>query len=362
VYSSFLGKEIDENTLPPCYFLFGEESFLAEEFIDELKKALISPEDQDYNIEKCNLEDQSWMEIMDLARSIPFFFSSWRIIAVNIPVGKGERLSSLQEKILKDYFSSPSDHTTLVITYPGKLRRSTPLFRLFSSFPSALVHVKELKPLKGRNLYSWMDKKLSLLGKRATQDAMARLAELTGNNLARVNNELEKISAFVGEKKTIEMDDINAVSGWIKSFHEWELVDNLEKADFEKSLVVLDNLFRESVRPEFILGLTAKFFRDIFLAKLWLREKEKDKKAIFKELRPRIQERFGNFYTTKFNNFFALVERTPMHDLDDLLSELKEIDLKVKTTDLDPQTLLEGFLFRYCQLRRDMKITSKERD
>lgn len=362
MYSSFLGKEIDERTLLPCYFLFGEELFLAEEFIDELKRALISPEDQDYNIEKCNLEDQSWMEIMDLARTFPFFFSSWRIIAVTLPAGKGERLSSREEKILKDYFSSPSDQTVLVVIYPGKLRRSTPIFRLFSSFPSTLVHVKELKPLKERNLFSWMDKKLSLSGKRATQDAMARLAELTGNNLARVNNELEKISAFVGEKNIIELDDVNAITGWIKSFHEWELVDNLEKADFEKCLIVLDNLFRESVRPEFVLGLIAKFFRDIFLAKLWLKEKDKDKKTIFKELRPQIQERFGNFYANKFRDFFSLVEKTPMGDLDDLLSELKEIDLKVKTTDLNPQILLEGFLFHYYQLRRGVKATSKERD
>jgi len=299
---------------------------------------------------------------MDLARALPFFFSSWRIINVSLPCGKGERLSSTEEKVIKDYFSSPSDHTVLVVIYPGKLRRSAPILRLFSSLPSSLVYVKELKPLKDRALFAWMDRKLSVLGKRATRDAMARLAELTGNNLARVNNELEKISAFIGEKKIVELDDVNAVSGWIKSFYEWEIADNLAKADFEKSLIVLDSLFRDSVRPEFILGLTAKFFRDIFLAKLWLREKEKNKKAIFKDLRPQIQERFGNFYTTKFRDFFSLVDRIPMSDLNFLLSELKEIDLKIKTTDLNAQTLLEVFLFNYCQIRKGVKIISKERD
>jgi DNA polymerase III delta subunit len=176
-----------------------------------------------------------------------------------------------------------------------------------------------------------------LMGKRATQDAMTRLAELSGNDLARLNNELDKISAFTGEKKIVEEDDVNAISGWIKSFHEWEIVDNLEKADFEKSLIVLDNLFKKSVRPEFILGLTAKFFRDIFLAKLWLREKDKDRKAIFKELRPQIQERFGGFYTNKFRDFFSLVDRTSMSDL-------------------------ERFLFHYCQMRKGDGATSKERD
>jgi DNA polymerase III delta subunit len=272
------------------------------------------------------------------------------------------RLSSTEVKILKDYFSSPSDHTSLVIVYPGKLRRSAPLFRLFSSLPSALVYVKELKPLRERNLFTWMDRKLSLGGKRATQEAKARLAELTGNELARVNNELEKISTFVGEKELIELDDVNAVSGWIKSFHEWEIVDGLEKADLEKSLVVLDNLYMENVRPEFIIGLTAKFFRDIFLAELWLKEKEEDRKAMFKEPRPHIQERFGKFYTTKLNSFFSVVERMSLGDLDELLSTLKEIDLKIKTTDQNSQTLMEGFLYRYCWMRKETGIISKERD
>ena len=354
--------DVSEETFIPCYFFFGEEPFLAYEFIEELKKVLVSPDDEGFSIERANLEEQSWMEIIDLARTIPFFLSSSRVIAVNIPTGKGERLSSTEEKILKDYFSSPSDHTALVVIYPGKLRRNTPLFRLFSSFPSALVLVKELKLLRGRYLFSWMDRKLSLRGKRATQDAMARLAELTGNDLARVNNELEKISTFVGDKEIIELDDINAVSGWIKSFYEWEIVDSLENADLEKSLIVLDNLFKESTRPEFIMGLMAKFFRDIFLAKLWLKEKEKDKKVIFKELRPQIQERFGSFYTTKFRSFFSVVERTHLRDLESLLSMLKEIDLKIKTTDQDAQILLEGFLYRYCRMRKETGVTSKVRD
>ncbi len=362
MYSFFLGKEIDEKALHPCYFFYGEEPFLAEEFIEALKQALVSPGDQDYNIEKCNLEDHSWMEIMDLARTTPFFFSSCRVIAVSLPVGKGERLTSAEEKIIKDYFSSPSDQTALVVIYPGKLRRSAPIFRLFSSLPSSLVHVKELKPLKDRALFTWMDRKLSALGIRATHEAMARLAELAGNNLGRMNNEIEKISTFIGDKKIVELDDVNAVSGWIKSFYEWEIVDNLEKADYEKGLIVLDNLFKESMRPEFILGLIAKFFRDIFLAKLWLREKEKDKKAIFKELRPQIQERFGAFYTNKFRDFFSLVDRISMSDLNFFLSELEEIDLKIKTTDLSAQTLLEGYLFNYCQMRKGGSAISKGRD
>jgi DNA polymerase III delta subunit len=352
VDSYLLKKEIDEKTLRPCYFFYGEEPFLAEEFVEELKQALFSFDRRDQNIEKFDLAEQSWMEVLDLARTIPFFFSSRRIIVVNIPMGKGDKLSSIEERIIKDYFSSPSSHTVLVVIYPGRLRRGSPLFRLFSSLPSSLVWVKELKVLKDRTLFEWMERYLSSLEKTANKDAMARLAELTGNNLARISREFEKVAAYVGEKKIIELDDVNSVSGWVKSFYEWEIVDNLEKAEFEKSLLVLDNLFKEGVRPEYVLGITAKFFRDVFLAKLWLKEKEKDRRGIFRELRPHIQERFGNFYSTKFREFFALVDKISMRTLKMLLAELEEIDLKIKTSDLSAQTLLEGFLFDYCQMRK----------
>ena len=90
MYSFFLNKGIDEKALHSCYFFYGEEPFLAEEFIGELKQAVVSPEDQDYNIDKCNLDENSWMAIIDLARSVPFFFSSWRMIKVSLSIGKGE--------------------------------------------------------------------------------------------------------------------------------------------------------------------------------------------------------------------------------------------------------------------------------
>ncbi len=353
---------MDEKTLRPCYFFYGEEPFLAEEFVGELRQTLFSFGDQEQNMEKFDLSEQSWMEVLDLARTIPFLFSSWRIIVVNIPTGRGDKLTSIEGKIIKDYFSSPSSHTVLVVIYPGKLKRGAPLFRLFSSLPSSLVWVKELKILKDRALFEWMERKLLHLEKVANKDAMARLAELTGNNLARISHEFEKVAAYVGDKKIIELDDVNSVSGWVKSFYEWEIVDNLEKADYEKGLLVLDNLFKEGVRPEYVLGITAKFFRDIFLAKLWLKEKEKDRKDIFRELRPHIQERFGNFYSTKFREFFALVDKISMRTLTLLLAKLEEIDLKIKTSDLSAQTLLEGFLFHYCQLRKNPRTILEVKD
>lgn len=359
--ASFQGKEINEETILPCYFFYGEETFLAWEFVSELKEALISPETQDYSVERFNLEDNSWAEVIDSARALPIFITPWRIIVVEVPKGKKESLSSREESILKDYFSSPPSKTVIVIVFSGKIKKSTSLFRFFSSLSPSMAGLKELKFLKEKALFAWMDKKFLSQGKTAAHEAKVKLQELVGNDLRRVSNEIEKLITFVGDKNEIELDDVNQVSGWVKSFFEWEIADSLGKADFERSLMVLNNLFKEGAKPEYILGSMAKFFRDIFLAKLLLKEKSMDKKAIFKEMRPHIPEKFGNFYATKFREFFSFVEKFSMGDLNRVLAELEEVDLKMKTTSLTPQTLLESFLFDYCGLRKKERITWRER-
>jgi len=360
--ASFLNKEIKEETLVPCYFFYGEETFLAWEFVNEVKETLISPEIQDYNVERFSLEDKSWAEVIDLARTIPFFISPWRIVVVEVPKGRKESLSSLEQTILKDYFSSPSSKTVIVIVFYGKIKKNTSLFKFFSSLPSSVVCLKELRPLRDKTLFAWMDKEFLSQGKTATGEAKKRLQELTGNNLRKVSNEIEKLITFVGEKKVIELDDVNQVSSWVKSSFEWEIADSLGKADFKRSLIVLNNLFKEGVKPEYILGSMAKFFRDIFLAKLLLKEKSIDKKTIFKELRPHIHEKFGSFYQAKFQEFFSLVEKFSMRDLNRVLAELEEIDLMMKTSTVTPQTLMESFLFGYCGLRKKERVTWRGRD
>lgn len=344
-----------------CYFFHGEETFLASQFIEELKATLLSPDVQDYNVEKFNLEENSWMEIIDLARTVPFFLSSRRIIVVEASRGKDENLNATETSLLKDYFSTSSTQTVMVIVFSGKIRRNSPLFQFFSSLPPSSVLIKELKPLKERSLFLWIDRKLASLGKTATPEAKKRIEELLGSDLRRVNQELEKLATFVGEKPVIELDDVNQVSGWARTSFEWELGESLEKADFEQSLTVLNNLFREGIRPEFILGMIVRFFHEVLLSKLWLREKEKDRKAIFRELKPYIHERFGEFYMMKFKGFFALVEKLSMKELNHYLEELGAIDLKMKTSDASAQTLIESFLYDYCRHRRQEEAIWKEK-
>jgi len=344
---------VREDRLCPCYFFYGEEPFFAREFIERIKEFFVDKDGEDTGIEKFFLEEHSWSEIIDVARTVPFF-TSRQLIIVEMSDEKGAKPSATEVKLLNDYFQTCSTQTVMVVVFSGKIRKSSPVVKYFSSLPSSIVIIEEMKLLKEWELLPWMKKKFQGYGKNPTPDAIKRLAEIAGNNLSRVHNEIEKIVIYVGEKKQIELDDINQISGWMKSFLEWEITNNLEIGDFEKSLLVLDNLLnKEGIVPVKILGVFSRFFSNLFLAKLLVLEKKKDRKAIFKEFKPQILERYGDLYTRKFNGFFFLVDSLSLTDFNRFIAKLEEIDLQIKTSSPSLQTLLEGFLFEYCRFLRE---------
>jgi DNA polymerase III delta subunit len=356
-----LEDSITAGSLASCYFFFGEETFLANQFVNKLKATLIDPDNQDFCVERLNLKDQSWGDILDTARTVPFLFSSRRLIVVDLTGKKEESLTALEQTLLKEYLSSPSPQSILFIIFTGSIKRSSPIAKFFSSFPSTAVHVEEAKPLRGVALLNWIDKRFHEKGKIASPETKKRIVEIVGNDLGRLYSEIEKIDTYVIDKKVIEADDVNEISGWFKTYAEWEMTDSLESADYDLCLRVLDNLFNEGTRPEYIFGVIVRFFRNVLMAKLWLKENEKDKKEIFKELKPQIKEKFGSFYTTKFRQFFDMIGSINQQDLKVLLNELEKVDLSYKTSGLSLQTLLEGFLLEYCRLRGWSRGTSLSR-
>jgi len=347
---------VREENFFPCHFFYGDEPFFARQFIEGAKEILFDKDGVDNSMEKFSLEEHSWSEIIDVARTVPFF-ASRRLIIVEISDVKEVKLSSTEEKLLNEYFQTCSTQTVMVVVFSGKVRKSFPLVKYFSSLPSSSVNLEEMKALKDWALLPWINKKFQGYGKNPTSDAVKRLAEIAGTNLSRVHNEIEKIVVYVGEKKQIELDDINQISGWVKSFVEWEITENLESGEYEQSLLVLDKLLnKEGTKPMIILGMFSRFFSNLLLAKLLLLEKKKDRKAIFKEFKPQILEKYRDLYTRKFNVFFSLVDSLSLTDLNRFIAKLEKIDLLIKTSTLSLQTLLEGFLFEYCRFLGEDRV------
>jgi DNA polymerase-3 subunit delta len=360
--SRLLEREIQEDRLSRCYVFYGEETYLAERFVSRLRSALLSSDAQPFNQEKFDLEATSWAEILDVARTAPFFFGRWRIVFVTAREDSRPKLSSSDESLIREYCQSPPETTILVLAIPGKGKKTHPLVRLFSSLPGAEVH-PELRPPKPAELRSWIGRVVGESGKVITAEAKDKLADIAGSDLRRVDQELNKLLTYVSDRRVIDIQDVLDVCDWGRTFAEWELQEALEKADYRRALVILDQRFQEGVQPEYIVGILAGFFRDLLLAKLWLRE-NRDKKEIFAFLRPRVQPGWSR-YQALFREFFALVESLGEAELNLTIGRLRNVDKLIKSSDVPARVMIEGFIFDYCRPRRRAgerrRTTSRER-
>lgn len=367
MYSKALGTEIREEELAPGYLFYGEESYLADLFVAELTSLLAPGDAPDFRTDRFYLDESGWGEIIDTARSMPFLFSPWRLIVVRAPERKpdadrgGEKeaklVSAVEEKLLKRYFADPASRTVLVFVLPGRLRKGNAAVRLFSSLPGVVA--REAKVLKDWEAAKWMDAKARSLGKALAPDAARRLFEIVGSDLRRLDNEIEKLAVFVDEEKVISPGAVDQATAWVREFDRYELDNCLEEGDLRKCLIVLDGLFKAEVKPEQILSQLSGFVRNVLAAKVWLAEKTRDRKEIFKQFFPGVLESYHDLYQRKSGAFFAIVDGLSMAEIRGLVGILSDADLRIKSTDAERRTVFEAFLFEYCRLRKKAEATSR---
>jgi len=362
------------------YLFYGEEEFLAEEFVDGLKDTLTGSAGGEFPLTRMDLDEWKWRDIIDTARTAPFLFEPWRAIVVRFPerrpgAGKGRAkagqadgeeekgakfLSVTDQKVLRDYFSEPPAKTVLVVVKAGRVRKDDAVVRFFQSLPKAAMAVTEMRPLGPAALMKRADEKARSLGKTLTEGAKKRLFDIIGQDLRLMLNEVGKLAVYVGDKKGIEEEDVDQATAWQRSYQAFELDDALAAADFAKGAAVLNDLLAEGERPEQIVGRLAGFLRNALAAQTWLREKSRTKEEIFQALFPFIQKSWRSLYTAKFQQFFGVVEGLSSTELNALLGKLRKVDIRLKTTEAAPRRVLEIFLTEYCLARKKRTIIASE--
>ena len=343
------------------YLFHGDELFPAYQFIEELKRELVTGEGEPAAEERFDLDETGWRDIVDRARNMPFFFSPWRIFVVEAGKPAHEELGAPEQAVLKEFLAGPPPKTVLIVLFQGRVRTTKPLFKIFDGQPETVVQVREMKPLRGDRLAAWAESKATALNKRLGPGALDRLLEIVGGDLRLLDGEMEKLATYVGERKTIERNDVQAVSDWVKSFEGWDLTDALELGDVRQALLVLERSLAEGVPAVSIVNSLAGLFRDLLLARTGL-DAGRDRREIFKELRPRIQQSWGTFYNAKLRAFFGMVERIPAAEVGRMLEDLEALDLKLKSTESDERTLLAVFLYEFAVASRPERPTSRARN
>lgn len=309
-------------------FLFtGEEDFLKEKAIDELKASLLDRASGDADYKVLYGSQTSAREILEHLTTLPFLSSKRLVVVKDFEEMPKEEMSGLIS-----YVSSPSKMGCLVLD--SRDEQALVQFRQLGGRVRAM-HFGRLKDFE---LVAWIRRCISSKGKNIDEDALLLVREMAGDGLSLIAHELEKLAVFVGEKKLIALGDVQAVmgQGFTKSAFDLGRAISSKKAD--EAVRILLELGLSGERPHEIVGLLCWHFKRILRARR-LKERGESDFSIAGVLK--IGRRFQE-------EFFAQAAALSLPQLKAKIDILLEADLDIKRTKLDPGILLETAVMRLC--------------
>ena len=205
-------KDLKARRFSPIYILMGEEAYYIDQITNYIAENVLTPAEQDFNLNICFGADVSAVQVTDMAKRFPMM-AEYQVVIVK----EAQNIHSLDA--LEKYLKNPAKTTILVWCHKnGKIDARKKVI----SLAEAHGVVFESKKLKEYQLAGFMQNYLAAIEPKATQ----MMADHIGADLSRLTSELDKVALSLSENdKRITPDIVEKEVGVSKNFNTFELRD-----------------------------------------------------------------------------------------------------------------------------------------
>jgi DNA polymerase-3 subunit delta len=199
----------------PVYALVGSDAFLQLEALAAIARQL-PPDAQRVDIDG---ETASLSDVLDELRSFAMFGGEKLVVVRN-----GDDFISRFRESLEDYIASPVNSATLVLRV-----ESLPSNQRIYKAIAKVGTVEQCKPPK--DIARWITDRAKAAHKLTVAfDAARMLADLLGDDLGRIDNELAKL-ALLSDTGKLSADDVSEAVAFQRERKMWDLTNALASGD-----------------------------------------------------------------------------------------------------------------------------------
>lgn len=221
--------DLKKHHYKPVYWLEGEEEFFIDQVIEYAEKNILSESEAGFNLTIFYGRDTSWTDLINASRKYPMFSDKQVVI-----LKEAQTMKDIEK--LENYVEKPLDSTLLFVAYKGKkIDGRTKLAKLLKE-KSVLLTTKKLYD---NELPEWTNQLVKLKGYSIASKALFLLIDHIGNDLSRLNNEINKLALNLHDRKNITEDDIETFVGISKDFNVFELQQAIANKDLYKAIRII---------------------------------------------------------------------------------------------------------------------------
>ena len=331
-----LRNQLKRGEIAPVYLLFGAETYLrnlaAKTITDiSLKDASL----RDFNEAEISLNDVDIGQAIASAEQLPMNDSRRVIRVTDICISGNKAKDNLNEddeKLLSSYLSKPSN-TSVLIFIADELDKRRKISKLLLENSFAI----EFTPLQDGELVKWARDKFSEQKIRVDDLTLQHLVALVGNNLRKLNLEVEKLAVASIPDSVVSQELVETLTPSSRELSNFELTDSLLSNNKTRALEVMKKILDDGAEPLMLLGLLSYNFRRLVTAKE-LMDEGVDRKEITKVMR---------LHYSKQQSFLETARKTERAKFAQVLKRLSEADIAIKTSLATPRLQIEMLV---CEL------------
>ncbi|MFC1620991.1 DNA polymerase III subunit delta [Candidatus Omnitrophota bacterium] len=312
----------------PVYLFLGEEGFLKQEAVENLKSTLLDKNTQDlnYNIFHAKDKDFNVSSMLDSLDTMPFL-SKRRLVVLK----EADSVTASVKTSILSYLESPRESSVFVIESDLPVIKGEFLLKA-----SKAAHLVYHRKLTDPGINAWLVKKAGLAEKKISIEAINAIKENLPNDLRVISSNMDSIILYVGKRPLIKKQDIDNIIGASPSHTAFDLIDTIGEKDAKKALCIFSTLKRDKKRETELLGLLA------WNARMLLRIKELFKIKNNMEMRQDL-----GLSPRAFERILRHASMLKKKEILVLLDEILRSDLAIKTG-ASPAAVIERLIVKMC--------------
>ena len=260
-----LKNALKNKELGRLYFFHGEETFLLNHYLAQMKKQLLDPLTESFNFHRLNNETFDIRDFADAVENLPMMADATFVQVDDIDLFK---MNEGDRNKMAEILSDIPDYCTVVFTYlTAPWKPDKRLKKLWEAVECGTI--VEFAKQDQRDLIAWVTRHFAVHKKRISTDLCAYLIDITGGTMTALSGEIDKICAYSGADE-IKKTDIDAVTEPVLDAVVFQMTDLLSAGRYDQALLKLQQLLKMQQEPLAILGAVGGHFRRIGTARTLL--------------------------------------------------------------------------------------------
>ena len=303
-------NDIKSKNYKPIYFLCGEETYYIDRISDLIESSVLTEDEKSFNQVVLYGRDTTVEEIVSTAKRFPMM-ADYQVVIVK----EAQNLSKTFDKF-ESYAVNPQLTTILVFAYRDKPDGRKKIFKTIKDKGVWF----ESKKLYDNQVPDWIVKVLKGQNYGIEPKAAAMLAEFLGTDLAKINNELEKLKIVFPEGHIFTPKNIEENIGFSKDYNVFELKSALATRNQQKAYTIIHN-FAANPKDNPLVVVSGQMFT--FFAQLLQYHGLKDKSKFNAAKALGVNPFFMDEYATASKNY-------PMRKVSQIIEIIRDMDVKSK--------------------------------